>query len=161
MYVDEINVVAILEIDGGGSLRYGFLESRDFNLAYWRGETESAEHEVVVDAPACPAGIGPNLVEPTHESFVAGPIVQFTWPAEALRKYELWVSVDGSAATRAHSMTAPRNQIAKTKTYIGGRRVAWWVTEETPGSGCPAKRSSIYFFDLDGAGSERRRPARR
>ncbi|MCM2315507.1 MAG: hypothetical protein NDJ92_10195, partial [Thermoanaerobaculia bacterium] len=160
IYVDQANVVAILEIDDAGTRRHGYLESRSLNLAYWRGETESAEHVVIVDPPPCAVGIGPDKVEPRHEAVVSGPYVQFTWPAEANRVYEVWVSVDGARAVSVHRMTSARDQIAKTRQSVSGRRVAWWLTEGAPGSGCPPRRSAIYYFDLDGVKWERRRPVR-
>jgi hypothetical protein len=38
--------VVILRVQHAGRVGYGFLEVSDFNLAYWRGETELADHEL-------------------------------------------------------------------------------------------------------------------
>ena len=39
-------LVAILRVRAGGKTAFGYLESRVFNLAYWRGERELADHKV-------------------------------------------------------------------------------------------------------------------
>lgn len=39
-------LVAIVRVRAGGKTAFGYLESRVFNLAYWRGERELADHTV-------------------------------------------------------------------------------------------------------------------
>jgi hypothetical protein len=41
--------VAILRVRAGGKTAFGYLESRVFNLAYWRGERELADHQVKLE----------------------------------------------------------------------------------------------------------------
>ncbi len=41
--------VAILRVRAGGKTAFGYLEARVFNLAYWRGERELADHEVKLE----------------------------------------------------------------------------------------------------------------
>jgi hypothetical protein len=42
------NGTAIMRVEHGGRVGYGFLESSDFNLQYWRGRTELGEYELRV-----------------------------------------------------------------------------------------------------------------
>lgn len=42
-------LVAILRVRAGGRTAFGYLESRVFNLAYWRGERELANHKVTLE----------------------------------------------------------------------------------------------------------------
>jgi hypothetical protein len=42
-------LVAIVRVRAGGKTAFGYLESRVFNLAYWRGERELADHKLKLE----------------------------------------------------------------------------------------------------------------
>lgn len=46
--LDLGNGIVILRVQHSARVGYGFLELADFNLAYWRGQTELADHELPV-----------------------------------------------------------------------------------------------------------------
>lgn len=138
------NVTAILEVESGGARAWGFLESIDFNLAYWRGEREVAEHEVVVGAPLCSNAIFPTPFFPRSESLVTTPAVPFIWQgATSPFEWELWIAVDGGE---------PRKLLERTGTsksatlVVPGGRIGWWIVARYD-ERCPAVRSATYFFD--------------
>jgi hypothetical protein len=43
-------LVAIVRVRTGGKTAFGFLESRVFNLAYWRGNHDLADHTIVLES---------------------------------------------------------------------------------------------------------------
>ncbi|MCR4438258.1 MAG: FlgD immunoglobulin-like domain containing protein [bacterium] len=43
------NAVLIVRVEHGGGVGYGFLESTDFNMEYWRGHIEVGRHELRVN----------------------------------------------------------------------------------------------------------------
>jgi hypothetical protein len=45
-------LVAIVRIRKNGATHFGYLESRVFNLAYWRGEHELADHTLRIETLA-------------------------------------------------------------------------------------------------------------
>lgn len=147
--INQINTLAIVELVDGQTSHWGYLESRVFNLAYWRGKTASATHKLVVDAPICPGpGLGPDRLLPHHESLVTTPNVYFEWPALPNQTYQLWYTVDGGKPVRIDvkalyskgNITIP----------LRGSRVAWWLVyqNEYAPPECSVVRSSTYFFDL-------------
>jgi hypothetical protein len=146
--VDRNNALAIVEVVEDEITRHwGFLEARVLNIAYWRGQQTTAEIDLPVDAPICPSGgIGPDLVTPGHNRLVSSRDVTFEWPPLGDR-VGLWTSVDGKKPRR----TVPAEGAGSaTKSFPTGERVAWWLTY-TPSyfpEGCPAVRSSTFYFDL-------------
>lgn len=162
--VDRINVTAILEIiDDAGASHWGYLESLQFTLAYWRGQTEMADHRLLVDAPVCFNSLGPDAVSPHPEALLDTPVVTFEWPGNIGRSYELWYMVDGGEPRQI--VIAPRlsNRPVSVDVPLRGKRVAWWILthDSTVSPLCPAQRSSLFFFDLDLELRSRQRPVRR
>jgi hypothetical protein len=162
IWVDRCNVMAIVEVVDGATSHWGFLESRVFNLAYWRGETELAEHTVILDPPVCvPPGIGSNTYAPAYEAFVTTPNVKFQFLGLKGYSYELWWSIDEGSAAHV-DVAGPKNRdqtLAVTVNLPRDGRVAWWYLERNPNAaaGCAPHQSATYFFDLDAGRSPRRR----
>jgi hypothetical protein len=125
----------IVRVEKDGVVRFGYLESRLFNLAYWRGNTLFADHELVVGAPYC-ANRGPVLASPAFDSGVAGPLVSVTWqPVEGATSYRVYTAMPGvkphlQGTTMATEMTVP----------MAGRTY-WWVEAEF--AQCAPMRSDL------------------
>jgi CARDB len=149
--INEINTLAIVELIDGKKSHWGYLESREFNLAYWRGEIEFATHKLIVDAPICfSPGIGPDRVWPRHRQLVTESPVSFEWPASPPQPYQLWYSVDGAKSIRVDVPADPHFDRMHIEIPISGKHVAWWLVYKNPSSPpeCPPVRSSTFFFDL-------------
>ncbi len=164
-YVNRVNIVAIVEILDGSDRHWGYLESLQFNLAYWRGETELAEHTLLVDAPVCYDGLGRSTTQPRPEEFVKTHDITFQWPWREGHKYEFWYSVDGERPKRIvldHPEVLYHYRVIHTMSFRG-KRISWWYVDHDPVSGCPPVHSSVYGFELDPSAwaLERVRPVRR
>jgi hypothetical protein len=151
--VDRNNTLAVVEVLDGARSLWGYLESRLFNLAYWRGETGTAHHELIVGAPVCfGPGSLPGEVTPSPEALVGSRKVTFRWPLKYIRPegLVLWYSVDGGDPVR-RLVNVPAGAVdAVVRMRIKGQRVNWWIdfrrTISPPE--CAPVRSNIYSFDL-------------
>jgi hypothetical protein len=133
------NVVAIVRVAKDSRVLYGFLESRLFNLAFWRGDTEFADHDLAVGVPPCQNISIPMLRGPAYDSEPTSPNVTLSWNAKSgATKYNVWASANGQR---------PRLLVSTTDTsvteYVPGR-VYWWVEAES--GGCPPRRSEAWRF---------------
>jgi hypothetical protein len=157
--VDQTNGVAIVEIDDAGTRRWAFLDSLEFNLAYWRGETEEAHYELIADAEPCIDLLGPSAVLPYPEALVTTPGVTFEIPAQGLHEYHLFYTLDGGPA---QTVKMPRPVLGKSKTTLPlpPGHVVWWFVDETTTAGCVPQHSSIYAFDHTPAAKPRGRAVR-
>jgi hypothetical protein len=149
------NTVALIRAERNGVVKFGFLESRVFNLAYWSGQTALAEHELVVGRDT-PCGFrGPTLVSPAWDTTSSTPSMTFTW-----RTVRDAVSYKVYTASPSH----PQPRLLGTTTgtaltaNVTGGRAYWWV-EATFANSCPALRSDSARFTAP-AGSARRRSVR-
>jgi hypothetical protein len=114
------NGVAIVRVEKNGAVDYGFLESRLFNLAYWRGDTELAEHELTVGAKRCTTE-GPELTAPLWDEAV-GSTVTLKWKGLSGSKlYRVWASAGMGAPRIVASTTATSATV-----HLQGS-VYWWV----------------------------------
>ncbi len=149
--INQINTMVIVELIDGKKSHWGFLESREFNLAYWRGKTEFATYKLVVDAPICfSPGVGPDNVLPSHEALVDSGNIAFEWPASPPQPYQLWYVVDGGKPIRVDVPAEPHFNRMHIEIPISGKRVAWWLVYKSPSSPpeCPSVRSATFFFDI-------------
>ena len=141
------NVVAIVAVEKDGVRQFGYLESRLFNLAYWRGDTAFADHDLVVGAPRC-AERQPLLTSPTWDQRVDGPIVKLTWDiVPGARSYTVYAANAGGA---------PRLVGTTTSTTIDAvftGRTYWWV--EASFNGCPPQRSDARRVDVQARAKRR------
>ena len=114
-----MNGVAIVRVATAEKVAYGFLESIPFNLAYWRGETAFADHELFVGL-TCDAR-GPSLVAPAWDSETRGAV-----------RLE-WNALDGATAYRVYASTnLGKPQLVATTTGTSAEvtlagRIHWWV----------------------------------
>ena len=142
------NVVAIVRVESNGKVQYGYLESRLFNLAAWRGDTDFADHDLVVgDAPCFlerPALHGPRL-----DSAVPTRSAKLAWSGgSSVDRYRVWVSYDHGApevAAEVPGRPVPAGGFFSATIRAQGR-VAWWV-EILHNNGCPPSRSATGLFD--------------
>lgn len=145
------NTLAIVEVVDGSDSHWGYLELRELNLAYWRGETEHANLDLVVDAPVCPnPGLGPDDITPSHSALAESCQVTVEWPTLGERRFELWYSVEGGRPKRRVVEAAPSDERASETLQLRGDHVAWWLVydDSRAAAQCPALRTTIYFFDL-------------
>jgi hypothetical protein len=141
-YWRESNVVAIVRVAAGSRVLYGFLESRLFNLAYWRGDTQLADHELTVGPALCQNTSLPALREPAYDSESTSPSVTLAWNAKTgATKYNVWASSNGERPRLLASTTA-----TQVTAYLPGR-IYWWVEAEF--DGCPPRRSEAWRFHAD------------
>lgn len=133
-YFGGSNTVAIVRVEKSGQVMYGFLESRLFNLAFWRGETSFADHDLVVGVNRVCSPEGPSLLRPAWDA-QTGTNVTLVWNAMTnATSYDVWISSD---------LLAPRVIATTSSTsanvHMNGR-VYWWV--EAKGSDpCLPRRS--------------------
>jgi hypothetical protein len=146
-FVDRTNGTAIVEIQDGPIRRSAFLESLQFNLAYWRGNRESAEYTVMADRPICNDSLGPSGVQPHPDALVTTGDVTFQLPVTPGRRYDFFYAVDGGSPNRLEvgPFTASPGRVTLP---IPPGRVNWWFIDPNTAP-CPPARSSIYGFDHD------------
>jgi len=155
--LDESNVVAIVEVSGGNDRHWGYLESLEFNLAYWKGHTDLAEHDLVVGAPICSPSVRPYPDSPHVEALVSGREVTFSWTDRRnADRYELWIAVDGGEPRRVAERSKGQKNVSLD---VPGGRVAWWVRGDF--GDCRDRRSPTMFFDHVVPKQVRARPVRR
>jgi hypothetical protein len=137
----ESNVTAIVRVESHGVVAYGFLESRLFNLAYWSGHSELADHELSVGLPVC-FPVRPALIDPPAEAAVPDARVLLSWSGGGTHVggYRIWASIDG----RPPRLLAETDGHTKSLAIFVAGRVAWWV--EVDPFDCPPSRSATGFF---------------
>ena len=128
------NVVAIVRVEKDGAVKWGFLESRLLNLAYWRGETTLADHELVVGRTTQCGANGPTLSSPTWDAASTTPKLTWSHLAGAVR-YNVYAASPSHPAARLVGTTTGTELTA---TFTG--RTYWWV-EATFADSCPPVRS--------------------
>lgn len=156
--INDENGTSIVRIDDGSTRRWAFLESLDFNLAYWRGQKEVADYTVTADAPPCVDRNGPSTIQPLPEAVVTTTVVPFQFAATTGHHYDLHYAVDGGEDVTV-SMPLPIRSTVKAAVAIPGGRVVWWFIDNDPPVACPPPHSSIYAFDHEVAVPPRRRAA--
>ena len=156
-YYRKSNSVAIVRVEKAGRVEYGFLEVRLFNMAYWRGQTAIADHELVVGADFSRCGNdGPALIGPSWDTRTSGPITLQWGPISLAEQYQVWTWTEGSTPRLAGTT-------AGTSMTINASGVVWWWVEARGGF-CAPRRSEPNRFVSDAPeppSSGRRRSVRR
>lgn len=156
-YFRKSNSVAIVRVEKAGRVEYGFLEVRLFNMAYWRGQTQFADHELTVGADFTQCGNdGPVLMGPSWDTTVNGT-ANLQWRPVALAdQYLVWTWSEGSVPRVAGTTSGT------SMTINASGRVWWWV--EARGGFCAPRRSGPNRFVSQGTQpppAGRRRAVRR
>jgi hypothetical protein len=152
--LDYSNATAIVQVETSDSTLYGYLESLWFNLAFWRGETEIAEHVLTVGGRVCSPISRPWPLSPILETNVESGEVVLEWlPVEDAERYEVWVSEDLSPPRLIGETTDTQFPVS-----VQGS-AQWWV--EAVFSDCPKTRSRMGRFSVDSVTHPVRRAARR
>ncbi|HET9793073.1 MAG TPA: hypothetical protein VFS34_01330, partial [Thermoanaerobaculia bacterium] len=139
------NVTAIVRVEKDGAVSYGFLESRIFNLAFWAGHADFADHDLFVGAPLCfPARAA--LLSPALDATTPTRVVTLSWSGggQDITGYRVWLSSAGSPARLAGEVSAQTRSLD----VEAQGRAAWWV--ETKHALCPPSRSQTEFFTAPG-----------
>ena len=137
------NTTAIVRVEKDNVAHFGFLESRLFNLAYWRGDVFFADHALIVDAPPC-ANRAPVLRSPSWDAVVAGPQVTLKWnAAEGAISYRVWSAAAGSQP-RFHGATTTGTEMTVT---LDAGRTYWWVEADFSAQ-CQPVRSDAMRMDV-------------
>lgn len=143
------NGVVIVKVKKGDFVGHGYLESRTFNLEYWRGHTELADHELVLGL-TCPID-GPRIDAPEWNAVTAGPTTLAWGPMAGAESYRVFVVAKGK----------PLRMLTTTDTSVAVRaegQVDWWVEAEF--GLCGTRRSAAARFHASGQPFSRRRGVR-
>jgi hypothetical protein len=143
------NGTVIVRVATEDNVAYGFLESRLFNLAYWRGQTDFADHELIVGQRCEPRG--PELTAPAWDAALSTHATLRWQPVPGATRYRVYAS-SNLAAPRLVAMTTATEATPQ----LHGRTY-WWV-EADLGS-CGSRRSSMHRFNAAAAGDAPRRRA--
>jgi hypothetical protein len=142
------NGVAIVRVAKGESVAYGFLESRLFNLAYWRGDIEFADHDLIVGRECTAAG--PLLVSPSWDA-TTGATAMLEWqPLAGATTYRVVASTNLNAPQVVATTTGTTASV-----HVSGRTY-WWVEADL--GLCGTRRSAM--GRLDAPQDPRRRAVR-
>ncbi|MBV8517100.1 MAG: hypothetical protein JO197_06805 [Acidobacteria bacterium] len=142
-------LTAILRVRANGKTSFGFLESRVFNLAYWRGQHDLADHDVYLGVRC--SEVRANLSKPAYRETTSTNVVRMVWqPVAGARSSTVWVSVDGRPP-----VALARGLETNTYTAFLSGRVRWWV-ESDYGPACPPRRSLTYEFTAPSTPPRRR-----
>lgn len=152
-FVDRANGTAIVEIQDGPVRRSAFLESLQFNLAYWRGHRDVAEYTIMADRPLCNDALGPAAVTPRPDALVTSADVTFEFPVKTGQRYEFHYAVDGGPAAQLEIGPFTRSP-ARITIPVSLGRINWWFIDRDTAP-CPPGRSSIYGFDHEARGRQR------
>lgn len=87
------NGTAIVRVEREGRVMYGFLESRLFNLQYWRGHTRLADHDLTVGRYGC-VQTNPQLTAPRWDASVSGPVTLAWSGVSGASEYRVWASTN-------------------------------------------------------------------
>jgi hypothetical protein len=147
---DFNNGVAIVVVEKPGFVGHAYLESRRFNLAFWRGDSAFAEHDLLIGR-VCTAD-GPRVYGPAWDAQTTGPITVEWDPFFDAGTYRVYVSIDGAAPR----LVARTTTTSATLRLTG--RVDWWVEADI--GLCGTRRSALSRFHGANDTILRRRSAR-
>lgn len=145
------NGVAIVKVVKDGVWSHGYLESRLFNLEYWRGNTAFADHELVVGLE-CTAD-GPRLGGPAWDAQTSGPVTLSWEPNISATRYRVYASSDLGTPRLIANTTS-----SEVTVHLTGR-VYWWVEADL--GLCGRRRSLPGRFEASNPTYVRRRAVRR
>jgi hypothetical protein len=148
-FVEKANGICILRIQDGAIRRWAYLDSLQFNLAYWRGQTQLADIDVMAGAPLCHDALGPGAITPPPEALVTTPEVHFTFHVDLAMPYELWYAANGAAPVKVDVPARGTSGTADIPLTLPAGRIVWWFVEGRANPPCPPQHSSIYAFDHD------------
>lgn len=136
-YWRQNNPVALVRATKNGEEKFGFLEVRTFNLAYWNGQRNLAEHELVVGRSVPCGNRGPSIASPSWDATLTAPSVKLTWrPLTGASSYKVYAASPSNPTPRLLGTTLTTELTAS----LTGGRTYWWV-EAAFANGCPPQRS--------------------
>ena len=148
-FVEKANGICILRIQDGATRRWAYLDSLQFNLAYWRGQTQLADIEVMAGAPMCRDALGPGNIGPAPEALVTTPVVHFRIPVTREIPYDLYYSANGAPPVKIAVPARAATETADIPLTPPAGRIVWWFIEGISSPPCPPQHSSVYAFDHD------------
>ncbi|HEX2061193.1 MAG TPA: hypothetical protein VHK90_10665, partial [Thermoanaerobaculia bacterium] len=135
------NGVAIVRVATDAKVEYGFLESRLFNLAYWRGNTDFADHDLFVGLE-CDA-TGPRLAAPAWNTTTDGNVTLDWDPLAGATLYRVYASTNLGRPRVIATTTATEANVK-----VSGR-THWWVEAEV--GTCGTRRSATGLLNAPAA----------
>lgn len=133
------NGTAIVRVAKDGRIAYGFLESRLFNLEYWRGNTHFADHNLTVGLFTCTAET-PSITSPSWDSMQRGPVTLMWEGLSGATEYRIYASTDLQPPQLIATTTGFSTQVQLTG------HVYWWVEAQT--ANCGPRRTDVSRFDV-------------
>lgn len=127
------NAVAIVRVEKNATVRFGFLEARLLHLAFWRGETLYADHELTAGGERCGDDV-PLIRSPAWDATSPSPSVRLTWTrAPGAVSYDVYAATAGQGPRLLGTTTS--NEFSAT---LSGQSY-WWI--EARFARCPPVRS--------------------
>ena len=149
-YYRRNNTVAIVRVVKDGVAKVGFLESRIFNLAYWAGHTEFADHDLVIGRTTVCADEGPLLLGPRWDTNVSGTTT-LSWRSQRNAvAYNVW---SASPARPTPRLLGTTSELSLATSFAGGANY-WWVEAKFANS-CPPLRSQTSRVQAPSATKQR------
>jgi hypothetical protein len=147
--VDRSNGTAVVSVNDRGTQRWAYIESLDLNMAYWRGNHDSADITITADAPLCFDQLGPSSIDPEPEALVTTAEVTFHFPNTPGHHYDVVYTIDGGEPITVSLTPLPsRKDTTMTAVLTLPRgRIVWWIIDHDVPATCPVAQSSIYSFD--------------
>jgi hypothetical protein len=135
------NGVAIVRVATPEKVQYGYLESRLFNLAYWRGQTDFADHELVVGRD-CGNDEVVRLTGPVWDARPGSPAVTLSWESfPGATQYRVYAAV-GLGKPRMIGTTTETSLPVNLSGYVH-----WWVEADL--GLCGTRRSDMRRYSVE------------
>lgn len=140
--------------EDGDTRRWAYLESLQFNLAYWSGHTELADYDVTADPALCHDRLGP-AVEPLPEALVTTREVRLRFTVDVDVAYKLYWTVNGGPPTEVFVPARANGGRAEGTLPLPAGRIVWWFVDAYSyvHPHCPLQHELVCVRSRAGAGA--------
>jgi hypothetical protein len=122
LWYGTTNGTVIVRVEKNGVVSWGFLESRVFNLEYWKGNTRFADHSLTVGRSLY-NGLTPRPTSPAWDATSSGPVT-LTWDGvPGATHYDIYASSNLATPKRIATTSVTKREV----TVALSGRVYWWI----------------------------------